>query len=198
MSRRTASVGLLILCFIGASPLTAQAQATSCKSTVTGTLEVVPLQSHAYGDNRTLRVWLPAGYFAPANSSKRYPVLYIFDGQDLFDRCTARRGEDEWHVDEALTDLIAKRTVQPLIVVGVDNAGPGRREDEYSSYGAMSDAPQKLSAFMMREALPLIDGRYRTIADRTHRGVGGAPLQNLRAVQHYLVISPFPWRCLRC
>ncbi|WP_260741527.1 alpha/beta hydrolase [Tunturiibacter lichenicola] len=182
MSRRTASVGLLTLCFICASSLTTQAQATSCKSTVTGMLAVVPLQSHVYGDNRTLRVWLPPGYLAPANSSKRYPVLYIFDGQDLFDRCTARPGQDEWHVDETVTDLIAKDAVQPLILVGIDNAGPGRREDEYSRYGAMSDAPQKLSAFVTREVLPLVDGRYRTIADRTHRGVGGASLGSIAAL----------------
>ena len=67
-------------------------------------------------------------------------------------------------------------------MVGIDNAGPGRREDEYSRYGAMSDSPQKLSAFMVREALPLVDGRYRTITDRTHRGVGGASLGSIAAL----------------
>ena len=81
-----------------------------------------------------------------------------------------------------MTDLIAKDAVQPLILVGIDNAGPGRREDEYSRYGAMSDAPQKLSAFVTREVLPLVDGRYRTIADRTHRGVGGASLGSIAAL----------------
>ena len=182
MCRRAASVGLLVLFLLGAVTLTAQAPATSCKSTVTGILEVVPLQSQVYGDKRTLRVWLPTGYSAAANSSKRYPVLYMFDGQDLFDRCTSRPGQDEWHVDETMTDLIARKAVQPLILVGIDNAGPGHREDEYSRYGAMSDAPQKLSAFMTREALPLIDGRYRTIADRTHRGVGGASLGSIAAL----------------
>jgi len=125
---------------------------------------------------------LPTGYSASANSSTRYPVLYIFDGQDLFDRCTTRPGQDEWHVDETLTNLIAKGAVQPLIVVGIDNAGPGRRGDEYSRYGAMVDAPQKLSAFMTRELLPLIDGRYRTISDRTHRGVGGSSLGSIAAL----------------
>ena len=180
--RGIASVGLLTLCFFGASTLMAQATATPCKSTVAGVLEVVPLESKVYGDKRTLRVWLPTGYSASANSSKRYPVLYLFDGQDLFDRCTTRPGQDEWHVDESLTDLIAKRTVQPLIVVGIDNAGPGRREDEYSRYGAMVDAPQKLSVFVTREVLPAIDGRYRTIANRTHRGIGGSSLGSIAAL----------------
>ena len=182
MCRRASSVGLFTLCIIGALTVAAQTPAASCKSTVTGTLEVVSSQSQVYGDKRTLRVWLPIGYSAPANSSRRYSVLYMFDGQDLFDRCTSRPGQDEWHVDETLTDLIAKKAVQPLILVGIDNAGPGHREDEYSRYGAMSDAPQRLSAFMERDVLPLIDGRYRTIANRTHRGIGGASLGSIAAL----------------
>ena len=112
----------------------------------------------------------------------RYPVLYLFDGQDLFDLCTTRPGQDEWHVDEIMTDLIAKQAVQPLIVVGIDNSGPGHREEEYSRYSAMADAPQKLSAFMNSEVVSLIDQRYRTISDRTHRGVGGASLGSLAAL----------------
>ena len=143
---------------------------------------MLPLESNVYGDKRLLRVWLPAGYSVTSASAKRYPVLYLFDGQFLFDRCTSQPFPDELHIDETLTELIAKKAVQPLIVVGIDNSGPGRREDEYSRYGAMPDAPQKLSAFMTREVLPLIDGRYKTIADRTHRGVGGSSLGSLAAL----------------
>ncbi|NYF88157.1 alpha/beta hydrolase-fold protein [Tunturiibacter empetritectus] len=180
--RLIASISLLVLVLTSAPELTAQSPPPPCKSTVTGTLEVVPLESKVYGDKRLLRVWLPSGYSGSTAPAKRYPVLYLFDGQFLFDRCTSQPFPDEWHVDEALTDLIANRTVMPLIVVGIDNAGPGRREEEYSRYGAMADAPQKLSAFMTREVLPLIDGRYRTIADRTHRGVGGSSLGSVAAL----------------
>ena len=162
--------------------LKAQVPAQACKSTVTGTLEIIPLESKVFGNKRLLRVWLPPGYSAQAAAAKRYPVLYLFDGQMLFDRCTSQPFPDEWHVDETLTDSIAKKTVRPLIVVGIDNAGPGHREDEYSRYSAMADAPQKLSAFMMTEVLPLIDGRYRTISDRANRGVGGASLASLAAL----------------
>jgi enterochelin esterase-like enzyme len=84
-------------------------------------------------------------------------------------------------VDETMTELIAKKRVAPLIVVGIDNAGPAR-SDEYSRYSAVASAPQKLSAFMTTEVLPLIDGRYRTIDDRAHRGVGGASLASVAAV----------------
>ena len=172
---------LLLLVRTSERPLIAAEPVQPCKSTVTGTLEIIPFESKVYGDTRRLRVWLPSGYSAQA-SAKRYSVLYLFDGQFLFDRCTSAPFPDEWHVDETLTDLIARRAVQPLIVIGIDNPGPGRREDEYSRYGAVADAPQKLSTFMTREVLPLIDGRYRTIADRTHRGVGGSSLGSLAAL----------------
>jgi enterochelin esterase-like enzyme len=172
-------VGLLVLEVTGVQALMAAVQAESCKSTVTGTLEMVPFESTIYGDKRLLRVWLPPGYSDSQASAQRYPVLYMFDGQFLFDRCTSQPFPDEWHVDETLTDLIAKRAVQPLIVVGIDNPG---REDEYSRYSAMADDPQKLSAFMTREVLPLIEGRYKTMADRTHRGVGASSLGSLAAL----------------
>ena len=175
-------VNLLILQVTSACALKAQGTAQACKSTVTGTLEKVPFESKVYGDNRLLRVWLPTGYSSAEASSKRYPVLYLFDAQDLFDRCTSRPGQDEWHVDEILTGLIARNAVQPFIVVGIDNSGPGHREDEYSRYSALADAPQKLSTFMTAEVLPLIDARYRTLTDRTHRGVGGASLGSLAAL----------------
>jgi enterochelin esterase-like enzyme len=173
---------LLILGVPSEATLKAEAPTQACKSTVTGTLEMIPLESKVFGNKRFLRVWLPAGYSNPVAAAKRYPVLYILDGQLLFDRCTSQPFPDEWHVDETMTDLIAKKRVEPLIVVGIDNAGPGHREDEYSRYSMVADAPQKLSAFMTTEVLPLIDGRYRTIRDRAHRGVGGASLGSLAAL----------------
>lgn len=153
-----------------------EAPEPACTSMVTGTLEVIPIESKTFGNKRSLRVWLPPGYSNSASTTKRYPVLYLFDGQLLFDRCTSQPFPDEWHVDETLTELINKKAVEPLIVVGIDNAGRDRN-DEYSRYNsAFANAPQKLSAFMRDEVLPLIDGRYRTVRDRSHRGVGGASL----------------------
>jgi enterochelin esterase-like enzyme len=112
---------------------------------------------------------------------RRYPG-HTWRCQLLFDRCASQPFPDEWHVDETLTELIAKKAVEPLIVVGIDNAGRDRT-DEYSRYNsAFPNAPQKLSAFMRDEVLPLIDGRYRTVSDRAHRGVGGASLGSLAAL----------------
>src|ERR1700733_2344911 len=180
--RFTLFITLMVFGLTNQVTLEAQAPAQACKSTITGTLEIIPLESKVFGNKRLLREWLPPGYSEPAAGARRYPVLYLFDGQMLFDRCTSQPFPDEWRVDETMTELIGRKNVEPLIVVGIDNAGPGHREDEYSRYSAMADAPQKLSAFMMTEVLPLIDGRYRTISDRAHRGVGGASLGSLAAL----------------
>src|SRR5919202_6585569 len=78
---------------------------------------------------RTRRVWvyLPPGYAA---SRRRYPVLYLHDGQNVFDAATSFAGE--WGVDEAL-DSLARRGDPGAIVVAVDNGGP-RRLDEYDPW----------------------------------------------------------------
>ena len=90
-------VSVLVLELTSERELKAEVPAQACKSTVTGTLEMVPFESKVYGDKRLMRVWLPTGYSSYKASAKRYPVLYLFDAQDLFDRCTARPGQDEWH-----------------------------------------------------------------------------------------------------
>jgi len=176
-------INLLVLGLNSPAKAETAALEQACTSTVTGTLEVIPFESKAFGNKRFLRVWLPPGYSDPAAAAKRYPVLYIFDGQFLFDRCTSQPFPDEWHVDETMADLIAKKAVAQLIVVGIDNAGGRDRSDEYSRYNsAAPNATQKLSAFMTEEVLPMVDGRYRTVRDRAHRGVGGASLGSLAAL----------------
>jgi hypothetical protein len=80
-------------------------QAPPCKSTVTGTLEIIELTSRVFHNERYLRVWLPPGYSAPANAGKQYPALYMMDGQILFDGCTATRdGVTEWRIDTHSAD----------------------------------------------------------------------------------------------
>ena len=78
------SIALLILCLPNEATLKAEPQAQACQSTITGTLEMIPLESKVFGNKRLLRVWLPPGYSEPVAAAKRYPVLYLFDGQMLF------------------------------------------------------------------------------------------------------------------
>ena len=129
---------LLLIVATGASScilLHAQTKAgpEPCHSTVTGKLDILPLTSKVYGNERNLRIWLPPGYSDAENAKVTYPVLYMFDGTWLFDQCTAPGTQGEWKVDETLTELISKHEVEPIIVVGIDSNS--HRDAEYAPYG---------------------------------------------------------------
>jgi len=128
---------------------------------------------------RTRRVWLylPPGYAA---SSQRYPVLYMHDGQNVFDAATSYAGE--WGVDETLDSLQRLGGIRGgTIVVAVDN-GQQRRFDEYSPWrnqrfgGGEGDAYVDFLAHTLK---PYIDAHYRTLPDRLHTGVAGSSMGGL-------------------
>lgn len=132
--------------------------------------------------NRHRRIWLylPPDYDA---SGKSYPVLYMHDGQNLFDIATAFAGE--WEVDEAL-NLLAADGKQVPIVVGIDNGG-NYRIDEYTpwanpQYGG--GAGDLYARFIVETLKPYIDQHYRTLPNRDHTGVMGSSLGGL--ISHYI------------
>src|SRR3954467_14341311 len=110
--------------------------------------------------DRTVIVYLPPGY--DEQSADRYPVLYLHDGQNVFDRATSI-GE-EWHVDEAAQTLILAGQIEPLIVVGIYNRGVPRI-DEYpptpSSDGGGHAADY--GRMLVEELKPFIDATYKTL-----------------------------------
>ena len=93
-----------------------------CKSTVVGDLHIEHFQSKIFDRMITVRVWLPAGYGDVTEAATKYPTLYMLDGQNAFDQCTAFKGEQELQIDEAVTRLIAEHAIAPMIVVGIDSA----------------------------------------------------------------------------
>lgn len=110
--------------------------------------------------SRSRRVWiyLPKGY---ATSGRLYPVLYMQDGQNLFNEQTAFMGE--WGVDECL-DSMQQQTGKECIVVGIDNGG-ARRMTEYNPYDNAQNGPgegKQYAAFLATTLKPFIDGKYRT------------------------------------
>ncbi|MEE4176260.1 MAG: alpha/beta hydrolase-fold protein [Bacteroides sp.] len=127
--------------------------------------------------NRTRRIWI---YFPPdyENSGEQYPVLYMHDGQNLFDQATSFAGE--WEVDETLNDLFEEGQPVP-IVVGIDNGG-GDRIDEYTPWlnnqygGGDGDL---YANFIIETLKPFIDENYRTFPGREHTGVMGSSLGGL-------------------
>jgi predicted alpha/beta superfamily hydrolase len=107
-------------------------------------------------------VWLPPQY--AADDVTRFPALYLLDGQNLFDPETAFASE--WHLDETATDLVRRGSIEPLIIVGVYNAGE-RRVDEYTpSIDPAQGRGGGLKIFgaaLVQEIKPWIDGQYRTL-----------------------------------
>ncbi|MFM8534689.1 MAG: alpha/beta hydrolase, partial [Acidimicrobiia bacterium] len=128
--------------------------------------------------DRDVLVWLPPGYHAGA---ARYPVLYMHDGQNLFDPDTAFQKGEYWQVGETASALIASGRIEPLIIVGIYNTGESRL-DEYTPTG-----DQKLGGghaddygrMIIEELKPLIDHTYRTQPDAQHTGIGGSSLGGL-------------------
>src|SRR5580700_2792677 len=100
---------------------------SQCTSTATGDIEIRDFHSAVFHNDRKLRVLLPQGYRDDKNAHTKYPVLYLNDGANMFDVCTAFRPK-EWKVDETAISLIAEGKVEPLIIVGVDSARPHTKE----------------------------------------------------------------------
>ena len=135
--------------------------------------------SHFLPDDRDILVYLPPGY--DESPERRYPVLYMHDGQNLFDPRTSFIPGRTWQVGEhADTEIIAGR-VEPLIIVGLHNSGE-RRLAEYTHTpdwkmgGGEAEAYGKL---LLRELMPFIDGTYRTRKDVANTGMGGSSLGGL-------------------
>ena len=150
-----------------------------------GELRFHTLSSHCFGNARQLRVWLPPGYSSPQNEGRRYPVLYLNDGQNLFDPATAFAGVD-WHVSESLTRLIGEEQVPPMIVVGIDNAAVERIR-EFLPYKALyPPVPKPLGKrypdFLIEEIIPLIQRAYRVARGASNTGLGGSSLGALIAL----------------
>jgi predicted alpha/beta superfamily hydrolase len=115
--------------------------------------------------DRDLVVWLPPGY--DADKTRRYPVLYMHDGQNIFDPVTSAFGVD-WSIDETADDLIKKKSIEPIIVVGIYNTSD--RMKEYTP----GDKGTAYMNSIVNIVKPLIDSAYRTKPDRKHTIVGGS------------------------
>lgn len=153
---------------------------------------------------RDVLVYLPPGY--DDDEARRYPVLYLHDGQNLFDGATSFiRGQD-WRVGQTARALITSGLVEPLIIVGIYNAGDQRVEE----YTPVADRRFKVGGkadlygrFIVEELKPFLDSQYRTAPAAGHTGLGGSSLGGL--VSLYLglrypevfgklaVISPSVW-----
>jgi len=128
--------------------------------------------------SRTIAVWLPPGY--DLEPARRYPVLYLHDGQNLFDAETAFAG-NPWRADEVAEREVRAGRVEPLLIVGVANT-----PDRLPEYGPRrcgrdrsDDRSRDYGRFLVEEVKPFIDATYRTRRDPAHTGVGGSSMGGL-------------------
>jgi len=151
----------------------------------TGDLRLHPFHSRTFRNNRFLRVWLPPGYDDPENATRCYPVLYLNDGQNLFEASTAFGGV-EWGVDETVDRLIREGTIPPMLIVGLDNAGKNRIR-EYMPHRSLQPMILRVQgsrypAFLMKEVMPFIARNYRAATGAVNTGLGGSSLGALIAL----------------
>ncbi|SHN41066.1 Predicted hydrolase of the alpha/beta superfamily [Duganella sacchari] len=154
----------------------------SASAAPAGTLRIVDqFASPQLGNSRKLRIYLPPGY--DSHPQQRYPVLYMHDGQNLFDPKTAAFGT-AWEVGITMDKLIATGAIKPAIIVGIDNAGE-QRIAEYTPCcdpqygGGKIDA---YAAFIVDTVKPWADANLRTLNDREHTAIMGSSLGGIASV----------------
>src|SRR5579863_10781597 len=156
----------------------------------TGDLRLHEFRSRVFKNKRFLRVWLPPGYDDAENSGRHYPVLYLNDGQNLFEASASFTGV-EWRVDETADRLIREGAVPPLIIVGMDNAGKDRLR-EYMPHRSMHPMMLRVQGryypdYLMKEVMPFVERNYRVATGPENTGLGGSSLGALIAL--YTVIA---------
>ena len=130
-----------------------------------------------------ISVYLPPSY--DQNSEKRYPVLYMLDGQNIFDEFTSY--SNEWKVDEILEDLVTKNELKELIVVAIPNGE--RRRNEYNPWNFKETnnelsigEGEKTITFIKQSLKPFIDSHFRTQPQTENTGIIGSSLGGLLAL----------------
>jgi predicted alpha/beta superfamily hydrolase len=172
---------------------------TSDEHTVEGTVKVLrSLWSPQLENHRDILAYLPRSY---DQGEKRYPVLYMHDGQNLFDQATSFAGE--WHVDGTM-EALGRRGIE-AIVVGIPNTGP-HRLDEYSPFrdpklgGGKGDL---YLDFLVQTLKPIVDADFRTEPARQHTCIAGSSMGGLISLYAFFrkpatfgvagVMSPALW-----
>ena len=125
---------------------------------------------------RNVEIWLPPGY--DSATSLRYPVLYMHDGQNLFDPRIANTGVD-WGVDEAVMRLVERGVIPPVIVVGAWSSP--ERGPEYNPWDRAGD----YARFLIEELMPRVNREFRTLTGPENTAVMGSSMGGL--LSYYLV-----------
>lgn len=196
------SLLIMLTCYLPASAVAQEPQVAS------GTIVVHSNFKSKYVGSRDIMVWLPSGY----SSSKQYDVVYMHDGDALFDASIHWNGQ-EWGVDETATALIARGDVRPFIVVGVPNGGALRHSEYFPQKPWESLSSQQRREllqtkrhsgeavfhadvqsdnylkFLVREVKPFIDKHYSVLTGPAHTSVMGSSMGGLISIY---ALSEYP------
>jgi predicted alpha/beta superfamily hydrolase len=167
-------------------------------SRITGTLVTLEPLPAGHPKARPVWVWLPPGY--ERDAARRYPVLYLHDGQNMFD---ARAAGSEWALDETAQRLVEAGAIAPFIAVGVPSGADRIHELTPTPGGRGGGGLPAYGAWLLDALKPEIDRRFRTRPDPAHTAVGGSSLGGLASlwlalhrsdrVGAALVVSPSLW-----
>lgn len=179
------------LCASGSAPI----QTADC-----GSIERLRVASPQLNDTIDVDVWLPENF----SRSERYPVLYMHDGQNLFDASTTWNHQS-WEMDSTACRMIGEGEISPIIIVGI-HSDPATRVSQLMPQKAVAEAGleelmaevklkgkpvlgDKYAEFVVTTLKPLIDSSYPTLADRENTAVMGSSMGGLMSL--YL-ISEYP------
>jgi len=189
---------ILLLYLISANAFTQTTVNHPLPKVVSGTIHRLENFQSKYVDARNIDIWLPEGY----NAKEKYAVLYMHDGQTLYDSTTTWNHQ-EWGVDDIAGELIQQKKVQPFIVVGIWNADAKRHLDYFPQkpFESLSSKQQdsiyatkrnnvsvvfvgkiqsdRYLKFIVNELKPFIDSAYSTIKGPSHTFIAGSSMGGL-------------------
>ncbi len=151
-------------------------------STVVGNVLIEDVSVPTFDVERKVRVYLPADY---ETANKRYPVIYMTDGQNIFDKALSSAGE--WKMDELMEQMQTQGSPLTSIVVGIDHAGKNRQA-EYDPWDYQDDGKtivgkgDEFADFMALTLKPMIDRRFNTKPEREHTMIMGSSMGGLIAL----------------
>jgi predicted alpha/beta superfamily hydrolase len=146
-----------------------------------GRLEkITSFESKILGNTREITIYVPPSYHDRPDA--RYPVLYMQDGQNLFEPHRAFISGQHWRLVEAADTAIAERAARAMIIVGIDNTGPERINEYTPTKDASKNGGGKADDYgrmIVEELKPVIDAGYRTQPDKANTAIGGSSLGGL-------------------
>lgn len=129
-------------------------------------------------NQRGLIVYLPPGY--DAHPTQQFPVLYLHDGQNLFDGATSFIPGMDWHVGQTADQAIGEGQVEPLLIVGIYNTKSRIREYTPTHVPKLGGGrADRYARFLLEELRPFIESEYRALRGPADTGIGGSSLGGL-------------------